>query len=183
MKKILLAVSLFVVSSSCYADAGLPKRKAGLWEISMNMAGMPAGNQSKQCIDDKTDQELLKSSVTTASKFGAQCSEPKVAGKGDSYTIDTECMFNGSKMTSTTLMKGDFNSSYNVVTNVEYNPPYMGMAKSEMKFDAKWLGECAPDQQPGDIIMANGMKMNMKGMQDMAQSLKSAAANNMNVKK
>ena len=30
---------------------------------------------------------------------------------------------------------------------------------------AKWLGPCAGDQRPGDMIMANGMKINVPEMQ------------------
>jgi hypothetical protein len=26
---------------------------------------------------------------------------------------------------------------------------------------AKWIGPCAADQKPGDMIMANGMKINI----------------------
>jgi hypothetical protein len=34
-----------------------------------------------------------------------------------------------------------------------------------MAIEAKWLGACKADQKPGDIIMANGMKMNVTDMQ------------------
>ena len=30
-----------------------------------------------------------------------------------------------------------------------------------MTMDAKWLGPCAADQKPGDMIMSNGMKINI----------------------
>ena len=38
---------------------------------------------------------------------------------------------------------------------------------TNMTIDAKWLGACKSDQRPGDIIMANGMKMNIADMQKM----------------
>jgi hypothetical protein len=34
-----------------------------------------------------------------------------------------------------------------------------------MTMAAKWLGPCAADQKPGDMIMGNGMKMNILEMQ------------------
>jgi hypothetical protein len=34
-----------------------------------------------------------------------------------------------------------------------------------MTMSAQWLGPCAADQKPGDMIMANGMKMNIIEMQ------------------
>jgi hypothetical protein len=37
--------------------------------------------------------------------------------------------------------------------------------KMIMTMDAKWLGPCAADQKPGDIIMSNGMKINVPEME------------------
>jgi hypothetical protein len=33
--------------------------------------------------------------------------------------------------------------------------------KITMTMDAKWLGACAADQKPGDVIMSNGLKINI----------------------
>jgi hypothetical protein len=33
-----------------------------------------------------------------------------------------------------------------------------------MTVEAKWLGACTADQKPGDMIMGNGMKMNINDM-------------------
>ena len=33
-----------------------------------------------------------------------------------------------------------------------------------MTIEAKWIGPCKPDQKPGDIVMANGVKMNVLEM-------------------
>ena len=40
----------------------------------------------------------------------------------------------------------------------------MGMSEMKSKLSARWVGPCEADQKPGDIIMPNGMKMNMKTM-------------------
>jgi hypothetical protein len=37
--------------------------------------------------------------------------------------------------------------------------------KMSMTMAAKWLGPCAADQKPGDMIMGNGFKMNILEMQ------------------
>jgi hypothetical protein len=34
-----------------------------------------------------------------------------------------------------------------------------------MTMSAKWLGPCAADQRPGDMIMPNGMKINILDLQ------------------
>ena len=33
-----------------------------------------------------------------------------------------------------------------------------------MTQDAKWTGPCPADMAPGDVLMGNGMKMNIKQM-------------------
>jgi hypothetical protein len=38
-------------------------------------------------------------------------------------------------------------------------------SKTKMTMAAKWLGPCTGEQKPGDIIMSNGMKMNILDMQ------------------
>lgn len=40
----------------------------------------------------------------------------------------------------------------------------MPARKPEMAIAAKWLGACAADQKPGDMIMADGMKLNVLDM-------------------
>ncbi len=36
-----------------------------------------------------------------------------------------------------------------------------------MKLDAKWLGPCEKGQKPGDVMMANGMTINVLDMQKL----------------
>jgi hypothetical protein len=37
--------------------------------------------------------------------------------------------------------------------------------KSSVTMSAKWLGPCAAGQRPGDMIMPNGMKINIPDLQ------------------
>ena len=38
---------------------------------------------------------------------------------------------------------------------------------TQMTIAAKWLGPCAAGQKPGDVMMGNGMKMNVLDIQKM----------------
>lgn len=170
----LTLTALLTFSLSCslnsFAD-NLPVRKAGLWEISMKGMNMPA-QTSKQCIDEKTDEMLFKNSTSIASSMGGSCQEPTATKTSvDTFEIKSLCNYSGSQMNSTTTFKGDFSSSYDAITKVTYNPPFMGMSNSEMTFNAKWLGKCEAGQVPGDIIMSNGVKMNINVMQAMQKSI------------
>jgi hypothetical protein len=39
--------------------------------------------------------------------------------------------------------------------------------ESHVAIAAKWLGPCETGQRPGDVIMANGMKMNVLDLQKL----------------
>jgi hypothetical protein len=45
-------------------------------------------------------------------------------------------------------------------------------AATHMKIEAKWLGACTTGQKPGDVIMANGMTMNVLDMPKMPSAPK-----------
>ena len=49
---------------------------------------------------------------------------------------------------------------------------------SDQTMIAKYLGPCKSDQQPGDIIMMGGMKINIKDIIKMREQRSDAAATN-----
>lgn len=48
-------LSLTAIASTTTSAAELPKRKPGLWEISVQMEGAPSMGAMQQCIDKNTD--------------------------------------------------------------------------------------------------------------------------------
>jgi hypothetical protein len=40
-----------------------------------------------------------------------------------------------------------------------------GLPAVKMTIESKWLGACAADQKPGDVVMAGGMKINVPKLQ------------------
>ena len=68
------------------------------------------------------------------------------------------------------MINGSFDSAYTVeVTSTrEGGHPLPGVAPgaaTHMKIAATWLGPCAAGMKPGDMIMANGMKLNILDIQ------------------
>jgi hypothetical protein len=61
-------------------------------------------------------------------------------------------------------MSGDFSTAYRMESKSTYNPPLMGRAEGASVMEAKWIGPCKADQKPGDMVMSNGMKMNVLDM-------------------
>ena len=65
-------------------------------------------------------------------------------------------------MTSHIVVSGSFDSNYTMtITSEGGSLP----AARTITLEAKWLGPCAADQKPGDMLMSNGVKMNIIDMQ------------------
>ena len=144
----------------------MPSRKAGLWEMTMTFEGRNAPPQTmQQCIDAATDKAMQDMSQGVR---GQGCSKRESKKVGDTIVFDSVCSMGQGTTTSHGEVSGDFNSAYTVKINSkrEGGPPIKDMpAETNMTVAAKWTGPCKADQKPGDIIMANGMKMNVNDMQ------------------
>lgn len=141
-----------LIFSLCTAGAlaqDAPKRKSGLWEISVTMPQMPAPMISRQCVDEKTDDFGSR-----PSRSGAEnCSKKSVRREGGSVIVESVCQIEGSTATSRGVFTGDFGTSYKGEMTTSFNPPMHGMAESKMRFEGRLTGPCAPGQKPGDIAV------------------------------
>jgi len=78
--------------------------------------------------------------------------------------IDSVCKIGSTTATSHAVMSGDFSSAYRMESKSTYSPPLMGRAEGSAVIEAKWIGPCKAGQKPGEMIMSNGMKMNVLEM-------------------
>jgi hypothetical protein len=146
--------------------AELPSRKAGLWEVRTSFENRNgAGLMVRQCIDAATDQMMQSSAGPLAQ---AACSRRDIQKSGDTVTIDSTCTLAGKAATSQAVITGSFDNAY-TMTVTSQSDAFPG-GKMIMTVVAKWLGPCAADQKPGDLIMGNGAKMNILDMQKRAPS-------------
>jgi hypothetical protein len=139
----------------------LPSRKPGLWQVatSIENSGAPV-RVIQQCIDASTDQMLQSSAGPFAP---AACPGREVRSSADSVTIDSTCTVAGKTATAHAVATGSFDSAY-MMTVTSQSEEIPG-GKMVMTMEAKWLGACAADQKPGDIVMSNGMKINVPELQ------------------
>jgi hypothetical protein len=141
--------------------AELPSRKAGLWEIKMSFENRNIPGQTmQQCIDAATDQ-MMQSSAGPGGQ--TVCSKRDVQRSASGITVDSTCTVSGKTTTSHAVITGSFDSAYTMTVTSDSAAAPGG--KSTMTMAAKWLGPCAADQRPGDMIMANGTKINVLDMQ------------------
>jgi hypothetical protein len=155
------AISILAVIGALPAPAAeLPSRKAGLWEVTMNFENrnMPA-RVVQQCIDAATDQ-MMQSGAGSSTQ--AACAKRDVQRSGSTITIDATCTVGGKTTNSHSVISGSFDSAYTMTVTSDGETIPGG--KMSMTLAAKWLGPCTGDQKPGDMIMGNGIKINILDM-------------------
>ena len=152
------AISLLVLIGAAAATAAeLPLRKPGLWQVKTSVDNSNAqALVIQQCIDADTDQMLQSSAGPFAP---SACPERDVKRSENSTTIDSVCTVGGKTATAHSVVSGSFDSAYTMtVTSQSEDLPG---GKMTMTMEAKWLGSCKADQKPGDIVMSNGVKINI----------------------
>jgi hypothetical protein len=169
MRRCLPLVAAVLAVSVPAVALDMPARKPGLWEIKMTMEGRSLPPQVMQhCIDAATDKQMntLGSAVSKD-----KCSRQDVTNVGGKIVVDSVCRFGAATTTSHGEVTGSFDSAYTVKVTSKHDGALMpGMpagGTTNMTIEAKWLGACKTDQRPGDIVMANGMKMNVNDMQKL----------------
>jgi uncharacterized protein DUF3617 len=140
----------------------LPKRKPGLWEMTMLSAEGKRGSMTgRVCIDAATDAALTSFGLGMASQM---CSKRDIRVSGNIATIDMVCKVGESQQTSHSTITYTGNDSYRINMRAHFEPPFLGKSDSTMTQAARWTGACPADMKPGDLVMANGMKINLKDM-------------------
>ena len=163
-----IAVALLFAAPALALE--MPARKPGLWEMKMVFDGIPMPPQTmRQCIDQTTDKAML-------AQFGGvaqgACSKQDFKNVGGTLTFDSVCTVGPATMATKGIITGSFDSGYTmkITSTSAGGPPIPGMAtggETKMTIAAKHLGACQAGQKPGDIMMSNGMKMNVLEMQNM----------------
>jgi len=162
IRQIALLAALVAVSSGALG-VELPKRKSGLWDIKVSRTGGNRPPQAMQmCIDQKTDNMAQQLGENVARQA---CSKHDIRREGNKVVADSVCKIGESTATSRVVFSGDFERSYRGEIRTRYEPPLMGRTEGLTVIEARWIGACKADQQPGDMIMPNGMKINVKQMQ------------------
>jgi hypothetical protein len=165
MLKSLLVTMLFTTAATTLA-ADLPKRKAGLWEVTATTSGTAKAGQGattvSMCIDQNPDDWLQP----------AKCSKQETKVERDRILFSNVCLFGKTTATSRGVVSGDFNKAYKIETSSTYVPPLAGMKEASTTTNAKWLSPCKAGQRPGDVIMPDGGTVNMNDMKKQMKQRK-----------
>jgi hypothetical protein len=174
------ALAALLAATSASAQ-DLPSRKTGLWEMQMQMQGMPGGMGAQHCVDAKTDADLQRRAMS--GEEGARCTQKSFRRTAAGFEMEAECSSAQGKTFVKSVGSGDFNASYTVDTKVRFEPPRHGMRDSAMKITARHIGACPAGMQPGQVRMQGmaGMPsmqgMSPEQMQKMAEEMQRAMGN------
>jgi hypothetical protein len=160
------AAVLLCVSLGGAATAGadeLPVRKPGLWEIKIKLTGGAAPTaMMRHCTDAMVDRDM---STMFNPLAPSPCAKGSVRKEGDHYTIDASCTADNKTVKVRSDVMGDFQSSYTVVTETKIqDDPDSDPTLTSMTLEGKYAGACKMGQKPGDVMMAGGLKLNVKDM-------------------
>lgn len=135
-------------------------RKAGLWNVSIRKDGESVMRAVKvqQCSDAASEPDVLLSILPGQER----CAPLEVVRSSAGMVIKTHCEVHDIKVDSQMTMSGNFGVAYRGKFNVRYASgsvpaPQMG----DVLFEARWIGPCAPSQHPGDMVLSNGITVNV----------------------
>ena len=164
MGHLILLIILFAEGTAVAAYFDAPKRKSGLWEITISSGQTKSGHAMQQCIDEKTD-DLMRNEMSGQKP---QCSKNETRKEGDRIVAESVCKVQNSTATTRAVFTGRFDSAYKGDIKSTYDPPLSGMKDSSSTIEAKWLGPCKPGQKPGDVVMPGMPNINIEEMKKRA---------------
>ena len=155
-------LALLPAPDACAVE--MPVRKAGLWEMKLVRTDSPQPQMTMQHCTDETIDKEMSSTFSPVSKN--ICSKNEIRKTASGYVTDSVCVVGAGSMTSHSDITGDFNSAYTVksTSHSEHGPPDLPRDFTAT-IEAKWLGACKLDQEPGDIVFPGGVKLNIKDVE------------------
>lgn len=150
------------VAAPCALAIDFPTLKAGLWESNMTREG--AGQKAptmKMCMDASLQKEMMDAGMGTMKEM---CSKNDIRREGNKVFANAECKFGDSTMKSASVTTFTGDTAYHTDVKATYVPPMAGKGSDSTVIDAKWTGPCPAGMQPGDVILPDGRKINMRTM-------------------
>jgi hypothetical protein len=155
MTRCAVATLLLAVTLTCAgADETASHRRPGLWELTRPAvdATNPA-RTTRVCIDSDTET-MLRDVGNSFAK--STCSDATSHAADGKVVADTVCELGGSHATNHTVVTFTGDTSYRQMSTTQFDPPLFGRSEVATEMDGQWVGPCAADMRPGDMITEMG---------------------------
>lgn len=170
MTAILCGLSGGLTQAALAEEFDWPSRKPGQWELEMKASKDMPAMTVQLCLDAATDKGMMEMGTGMAKSM---CPGHKITREGEKIVIDSTCQVAGMTVSGRTEISGDFQSEYTMTTKAKMSGAPAGVdADTNVEHKARWKSEtCGDGMVPGDMLMPGGIKMNMKQMMGMMDSL------------
>ena len=161
LARVALAGAVALAATSAVA-VDFPTLKAGLWDSQVSREGttqkVPV---TKMCMDAAMQKEMMDAGMGTMKEL---CAKNEIRREGNKVYGTAECKFGESTMKSTSVTTFAGDTAYRTEVKATYDPPMAGRAAGNTVIEAKWTGPCPAGMQPGDVVLPDGRKINMRAM-------------------
>jgi len=153
--------------------AVLPTPKAGLWRESTLRDGHELGliGEMRACLDADARARL---STLGGRSEKSRCQNLSVARDADGgYHFSSACNLGlGGHVVTQGELTGDLTSRYRVMSRIDTSGAILASMNGhhEIDLEADYLGPCPAGMGIGDVIIANGMKVNMNHLRAVAET-------------
>lgn len=154
-----LVSAVLVFSTSVHAK-DVVWRNPGLWEVALWKVGDDESRAVKvrQCSEAKVEPDILLSIVPGQER----CAPLKSTRSARSRVLDTQCLVHNMIVKTRMTMSGDFVKAYSGSFKVQYLPEGPNTPKpASTRFRGVWLGTCEAGMKPGDMVLSNGITVNV----------------------
>ena len=128
-----------------------PKRRAGLWRMSMSHTGGPGVSMTAEmCVDEASAGDFN----FDPGKGSKDCASSKITPTGNGWAFESICNVEGRTVTTEGVITGDMSANYAMDLSTRMDPAPEGMGQSNTKMQAKWLGPCPAGMKPGQVKVA-----------------------------
>ncbi len=154
--------------------ATLPVPKAGLWRESVARDGHPLGliGEMRACLD--ADARSRLSALGGRAGRGMCQSRAVTRDEDGAYHFSSSCQMGpGGRVATQGVLTGDLAKAYRVHAESDTRGAVVEALNGRHVIDleADFLGPCPPDMAVGDVVIANGMKLNMRKLGEAASVL------------
>ena len=154
----------------------LPARKPGLWEVTLRSEGLSLKRQGQgpqrpqtvqQCTSTESEPVMLLSIVPGQEACREVTAKRRAQGGG--HDIRTVCYVHDNRVETQMELVGDLRSAYSGAFDVKYTQTPLDNT-GRMVFEGRWLGACKPGQRAGDMVLPNGVTVNVVEDRKRAES-------------
>jgi len=156
-----LVVLLAMLGLPAFAADDYPKLKAGQWEMTTDAGKGSTPRKTTLCTDDAVQKELISMGVGMQKEM---CSKNEMKREGSRVISSSQCKIGESTIVTKAVMTFSGDTGYRTEIDSTYSPPFMGMKEAKTSMEGKYVGACRDGLVPGDMLLPNGQKMNIKNI-------------------